>query len=167
MFGIKNVLVPIGPDEDAHIRICRDIAQRAGYKKPNILHVEFLPGIDGEKMSKSRKNAIFLNDSLKDVEEKIHSSFSGGASTIDEHRKIGGNPDIDVSCIYLKKFFLNKEDSEKLFSEYRSGKMLSSDVKKMLSEHIINFIQKFQERRDTISMKDVERCLLKIKKVKI
>ena len=50
-FGIKNVLVPIGPDEDAHIRISRDIARRAGYKLPAVIHTFFLPGIDGEKFN--------------------------------------------------------------------------------------------------------------------
>jgi tryptophanyl-tRNA synthetase len=45
-FGIKNVLVPIGPDEDAHLRICRDIASRIGYNKPAVLHIRFLPGLD-------------------------------------------------------------------------------------------------------------------------
>ena len=59
-YGIKNVLVPIGPDEDAHIRISRDVARKEGYNLPSILHIFFLPGTDGEKMSKSRNNAIFL-----------------------------------------------------------------------------------------------------------
>ena len=39
--GIKNVLVPIGPDEDAHIRISRDIAARFNYNKPAILHSSY------------------------------------------------------------------------------------------------------------------------------
>ena len=95
--GIKNVLVPIGPDEDTHIRICRDIAERFGYNKPAILHIRFFPGIDGQKMSKSKNNAIFLSDDKKTIRRKINKAYSGGAVTAEEHRKKGGNPDIDVS----------------------------------------------------------------------
>ena len=75
---IKNVLVPIGPDEDAHIRISRDIATRFNYNKPAILHSLFLPGIDGQKMSKSKNNAIFFQDSEKEIRNKINKAFSGG-----------------------------------------------------------------------------------------
>jgi len=74
-YKIPNVLVPIGPDEDAHIRISRDIASRAGYRKPAILHANFLPGIDGGKMSKSKNNAIFLHDSEKEVRRKIGKAY--------------------------------------------------------------------------------------------
>lgn len=38
-------------------------------------------------------------------------AFSGGKDTIEEHRKFGGNPDVDVSFMYLT-FFL--EDDEQL-----------------------------------------------------
>lgn len=38
-------------------------------------------------------------------------AFSGGKDTVEEHRKYGGNPEIDVSFMYLT-FFL--EDDEKL-----------------------------------------------------
>ena len=103
-FGIKNVLVPIGPDEDAHIRISRDIARRLGYRAPSILHAGFLPGLDGEKMSKSKSNAIFFSDSKKDIIKKVNSAFSGGQKTIDEHREKGGNSEKDVSYLYLKDF---------------------------------------------------------------
>src|SRR3989344_7444716 len=100
--NIKHVLVPIGPDEDAHIRICRDVAPLLGYQKPSILHITFLPGVDGEKMSKTRNNAIFLKEDSKNIIKKIGGAFSGGQKTIDEHRKLGGNPEVDISFLYLK-----------------------------------------------------------------
>ena len=76
--GIKNVLVPIGPDEDAHIRISRDVARREGYTLPSILHLFFLPGTDGEKMSKSRNNAIFLKDSAEEKNSACQLAGPGG-----------------------------------------------------------------------------------------
>ena len=159
--GIKNTLVPIGPDEDAHIRIGRDIAGRIGYTKPSILHVRFLPGIDGEKMSKSKNNAIFLKDSEKDIRKKIAKSFSGGQKTLEEHKKHGGNPDVDVSCLYLKYLFLSEKESEKLFQEYRSGKLSTGDVKKMFADHVVKFVKEFQSNLKKVSDKDLERAIMK------
>jgi len=159
-FGIKNVLVPIGPDEDAHIRICRDVAPLLGYNKPAILHITFLPGIDGEKMSKSKNNAIFLKDDSKTIIRKVGGAFSGGQKTIEEHRKLGGNPEVDIACQYLSKFFLKKEDSEKIFNDYKKGKLLSGEVKKMLSEKLVEFTSGFQKKLKSISESDVKRCIL-------
>ena len=160
-FNIKNVLVPIGPDEDAHIRICRDVAPLMGYEKPSILHLAFLPGTDGEKMSKSRNNAIFLKDDEKTIAKKVGSAFSGGQKTIEEHRKLGGNPDVDVSFQYLSNFFLDAKESKKLYEDYKSGKILSGEIKKMLSDKLIRLTKEFQKRVNELKESDFERSILK------
>ncbi len=162
-YNIPNVLVPIGPDEDAHIRISRDIASRFGYKKPSILHAKFLPGIDGSKMSKSKNNAIFLNDNEKTIREKINKSFSGGQPTVEEHKAKGGNPEIDVSCIYLKNLFLTPEKSKRVIEQYKKGKLLTKDVKQMFTDETIKFIKKFQNNLKKIKDKTVQKCILRNK----
>lgn len=159
--GFKNVLVPIGPDEDSHIRISRDLASRFQLNKPSILHATFLPGLDGSKMSKSKNNAIFLNDDEKTVRKKAMKSFSGGQETVEEHRKLGGNPDVDIACQYLKKFFLSPEESKKLFDDYRAGKILSGEVKKMFADRLVEFTQGFQERLKNVDQAAVDACILK------
>lgn len=160
-YKIKNVLVTIGPDEDAHIRICRDIASRFGYNKPSILHTKFLPGTDGAKMSKSKNNAIFFNDSEKEIRKKINGAISGGQKTIEEHRKLGGNPEADMSYNYLKYFFLNEKESNKLYQEYKKGNILSGKLKEMLSESLIPEIKKFQNNLKKISEKDINKSIMK------
>ena len=88
-FKFDEVLVPIGPDEDTHLRICRDLAPKFGLKKPAIIHSVFLPGLTGEKMSTTKPDtAIFASDDDKSVRKKCMKSFSGGRDTIEEHRKI-------------------------------------------------------------------------------
>ncbi len=159
---IKNILVPIGPDEDAHIRISRDIASRAGYNKPAILHTNFLPGIDGKKMSTSKPNtAIFLNDDEKTIRKKINKAFSGGQKTIKEHKKLGGNPDVDVSFIYLEKLFLTKQEAEKLKNQYKKGKILSGEMKKLFADKAVEFIKQFQSNLKKTSQKDVDNAVLR------
>ncbi len=159
--GIKHVLVPIGPDEDAHIRICRDIAGRIGCEKPSILHLAFMPGIDGTKMSKSKNNAIFLNEDSKLVTKKINRAFSGGQKTIEEHRKLGGNPDVDISCQYLSKLFLDEKEGKKLFEDYKEGKLSSGDVKKMLSEKLVKMLEGFQKNVKKVKDSDLNKSIMK------
>ncbi|MEM4331065.1 MAG: tryptophan--tRNA ligase [Candidatus Pacearchaeota archaeon] len=158
-FGIKNVLVPIGPDEDPHLRICRDIASRFNYEKPSVIHVRFLEGIDGEKMSKSKDNAIFLREDIGIVRKKVMKALSGGRKTIEEHRKFGGNPDVDMSFKYLKYFFL--EDSKSLEDKYKKGEILSSEMKNYLLEHLIPFLENFQRNLKNIKKEEIEKCILK------
>tara|TARA_Y100000310_G_scaffold337795_1_gene425812 strand:- start:820 stop:1884 length:1065 start_codon:yes stop_codon:yes gene_type:complete len=160
--NIKNILVPIGPDEDAHIRISRDIASRFGYKKPAILHSNFLPGITGDKMSTSKPNtAIFLNDNEKTIRKKANKAFSGGQDTIEKHRKLGGNPEVDVSFIYLEKLFLSKQEAEKLRNKYKQGKISSGEMKKLFADHAVKFIKQFQSNLKKISDKDIDKSILK------
>ena len=161
LFGIRNVLVPIGPDEDAHLRAARDIASRTGMEKPAVLHTIFLPGVDNAKMSKSKNNAIFYNDDEKTITKKRMNAFSGGRSTIEEHRRLGGNPDVDVSYIYLRSYFLNRRESEALAKEYRDGKLLSGELKKMLAEKVIDEVRRVKENLAKVTNGELEEALLK------
>jgi tryptophanyl-tRNA synthetase len=158
--GIPNVLVPIGPDEDSHLRTCRDLADKFGYRKPAVLHSVFMPGLDGEKMSKSRGNAIFLLDDEKEIKKKIMSAFSGGATSTEEHRKKGGNPDVDMAYLYLKSFFLTAAESKKIYDEYKSGKLLSGEMKQLLLKHVLKRTEEFKERYQKVTAKDLEKIIL-------
>ena len=159
-FGIKNVLVPIGPDEDAHLRICRDIAGRMGYNKPAVLHARFLPGLDGEKMSKSRANAIFFRDDEKTIRHKIGKAYSGGAKTVEEHRKYGGKPEEDISIFYLSRFFLSEKKSEDLKNKYKKGEILSSEVKKMFADKVAVVVKEFQLKVKSIKKEEIDKSIL-------
>ncbi len=163
LLGIKNVLVPIGPDEDSHLRAARDIAARSGYEKPAVLHTVFLPGLDGEKMSKSRDNAIFYHDNDQIISKKIGKAFSGGRASIEEHRKHGGDPDVDVSCMYLRSYYLSHKESEKLFADYRAGKILSGEVKQMFKERVLKDVSAFNKNLAKVTKADLDSVLLKNK----
>ncbi len=159
--GTRNVLVPIGPDEDTHLRICRDVAEKYGYTKPAVLHTVYLPGLDGTKMSKSKGNAIFLLDRKESIKKNIMSAFSGGQASIEEHRRLGGNPDIDVAYIYLKSYFLKPDESAALYDDYKRGKLLSGEMKAMLLDRVMKRVDEFRERYDKVSVKDLEAVVLR------
>ena len=149
----KPVLIPLGVDQDPHFRITRDVAPKIGKPKPALIHNIMIPGLEGPggKMSASSENGtVYTTDTPKDVKKKINKyAFSGGQPDIDQHRKIGGNPDIDVSYQYLRIFF--EPDDNKLKSihdDYKSGKMLTGELKEILIEKINAFLEVHQEKRE-------------------
>ncbi|PIN89056.1 tryptophan--tRNA ligase [Candidatus Pacearchaeota archaeon CG10_big_fil_rev_8_21_14_0_10_32_14] len=163
----KNIpcLIPLAIDQDPHFRVARDVYPKLGFYKPSILHGMFLPpltGVDGKMSSSEINSAIFSTDSPKEVETKIKKyAFSGGRDTLEEHRKLGGNPDVDVSFQYLKFFF--EEDDKKLkkiHDDYKSGKLLSGELKQITIEKINAFLKEHQNRREKAE-KEIDKFMYK------
>ena len=152
--GPKPVVVPVGIDQLPHISISRDIANRMKYEyrfiPPSAIFTKLLPGLKGKKMSSSDPtSAIFLTDSEKEVEEKIKKyAFSGGRDTLEEHRKKGGNPDIDVSYQLLTFFEEDDKKLEKIYNDYKSGRLLTSELKAITIEKINKFLKEHQMKRE-------------------
>jgi tryptophanyl-tRNA synthetase len=150
----KNVpcLIPHAIDQDPHFRLTRDILPKLGHYKPASIQCVFLPPLSGAegKMSSSKEYAIYTTDTPKEVETKIKKyAFSGGKDTLEEHRKLGGNPDVDVSFQYLK--FLFEEDDKKLKKieqDYKSGKLTTGELKSITIEKINKFLKEHQKKRE-------------------
>jgi tryptophanyl-tRNA synthetase len=150
----KNIpcLIPHAVDQDPHFRISRDVLPKLGYYKPASIQCSFLPPLGGNEGKMSSSDAIqgiLTIDSPSDVKTKINKyAFSGGQATLEEHRKKGGNPDVDVSFQYLKFFFEdNDKKLEQIEKDYKSGKLLTGELKKYTIEKITGFLQQHQERR--------------------
>ncbi|MDP3779951.1 MAG: tryptophan--tRNA ligase [Nitrosopumilaceae archaeon] len=149
----KPVLIPLGVDQDPHFRITRDVAPKIGKIKPALIHNIMIPSLEGPrgKMSASEETTtIYTTDSPEVVKKKVNKyAFSGGQPDIEEHRKKGGNPDIDVSYQYLRIFF-EPDDAKlkKIYDDYKSGKMLSGELKAILIEKINQFLKVHQEKRE-------------------
>ncbi len=146
-------LIPHAIDQDPHFRVTRDILPRIGQNKPASIQTVFLPPLVGAegKMSSSGagEHAIFATDDAKTIEKKIKKyAFSGGRETIEEHRTKGGNPDIDVSYQYLRMLFEPSDSElERIYNEYKSGRMLTSELKKITIERVQDFLDAHQRRR--------------------
>ncbi|XP_027704937.1 tryptophan--tRNA ligase, cytoplasmic [Vombatus ursinus] len=148
-------LIPCAIDQDPYFRMTRDVAPKIGYPKPALLHSSFFPALQGAqtKMSASDPNSsIFLTDTAKQIKNKVNKhAFSGGKDTIEEHRQLGGNCDIDVSFMYLT-FFLEDDDKlEQIRQDYTSGAMLTGELKKTLIEVLQPLIANHQARRKEIT----------------
>ncbi len=156
----KNVpcLIPCAVDQDPHFRVARDVYDKLGYYKPALIHSRFLPplhGMSGKMSSSKGEGAIFTTDDEDAVKKKVmRYAFSGGKDTVEEHRKFGGNPEIDVSYQYL--YQLLEPDDKKLsriHDDYKNGKILSGEMKMLLVEAVNKFLKEHQARRDKAEKK--------------
>ncbi|MBI4020291.1 MAG: tryptophan--tRNA ligase [Candidatus Aenigmarchaeota archaeon] len=152
LFEKKRCLIPAAIDQDPYWRIQRDIAESLGHYKAAAIHSKFLPpltGPEGKMSSSVQETAIYLDDDPRTVKEKIMKyAFSGGGATIEEHRKRGGNPEVDVAFQWLHMLF--EEDDgrmEEIRKDYRSGKLLTGELKMMLIEKLNRFLEKHQKEK--------------------
>ena len=120
-----------------------------GLLAPSSTYHHFAVGLTGEKMSSSKpKTTIFLDDDIESVTKKIRRAYSGGQSTIEEHRRLGGNPDIDVAYQYMMYFF-EQDDAYlgEINSAYRSGKILAGEMKQLCIDKATDWMKNHQELR--------------------
>ncbi|KAF4123495.1 tryptophanyl-tRNA synthetase [Geosmithia morbida] len=148
-------LIPCAIDQDPYFRLTRDCAAGLHYAKPALIHMRFLDALQGpgSKMSASdATSAVFLSDSAKQVKTKINKyAFSGGKETVEEHREKGGDPDVDVSFQYLQFFMDDDEELSKIRAGYKSGKLLTGELKAICIRYVQDYVTGFQERRSKVT----------------
>jgi tryptophanyl-tRNA synthetase len=157
LFEKRRCLIPAAIDQDPYWRIQRDISEGLGFYKAAAIHSRFLMPLTGPtgKMSASQpESAVFLTDDPKTVRKKIWQAFSGGQPTVELHRKLGGNPDVDVAYQWLYYFF-EEDDSrmEQIRQDYVSGKLLTGELKEILIEKVQRFLEDFSQRREEAAEK--------------
>ncbi|KAI5961398.1 WRS1 [Candida pseudojiufengensis] len=147
-------LIPCAIDQDPYFRVCRDVADKLKFSKPALIHAKFFPALQGAttKMSASdTTTSIFMGDTPKQIQKKINKyAFSGGQALAEDHRKYGGNPDLDVAYQYLSFFSYDDEKLEKLADGYKKGEILSGEMKKECIEVLQEFVAAYQERRGKV-----------------
>lgn len=121
-----------------------------GLLAPSSTYHHFAVGLTGEKMSSSKpKTTLFLRDDLATVEKKIKRAFSGGQATVEEHRRLGGNPDIDVAYRYMMYFFEDDDAYlESINADYRAGKILAGEMKQLCIDRATAWLGNLHEMRD-------------------
>ncbi len=146
------VIVPVGADQDPHLRLARDLSKRIKLNKFKTLsstYHKFMPGLKGGKMSSSDPMSfIALNDSPEEAARKIKKyAFSGGRATLEEHRKKGGVPEIDVAYQMLL-YGMEPDDKKlkKIYDDYSSGKLLSGELKQILIEKTNKFLKEHRKK---------------------
>jgi len=148
--GKRPVVVPVGADQDPHIRLTRDMASRASefdFISPSATYHRFETGMQGGKMSSSNPQSfIALTDSPDIAVKKLKAALTGGRDTIDEQKRIGGQPN---KCViyeyYLYHLIQDDRKLKKVYSDCTAGKLLCGESKIMAAELLEKFLSKHQK----------------------
>ena len=100
---------------------------------------------------------IYLSDTPNQIKNKVKKyAFSGGGETLEEHKEKGANLKVDIPYQFLQFFLEDDAELARIAEEYGSGRMLTSEIKEICSNSIIEFIKEYQERRKNVTDADVE-----------
>ena len=150
ILAVQTNLVPVGKDQKQHVEITRDIAIRFNNAYGDIFtipephipeQVAVVPGIDGQKMSKSYNNYIEIFGEEKAIQKKVMSIKTD--STPVESPK---NPDT-CNVFALYKLFATKEQTEALAAKYRAGGMGYGEAKKQLFGLLWDYFAPYRQKR--------------------
>ncbi|MBI2110061.1 hypothetical protein HYT58_02740 [Candidatus Woesearchaeota archaeon] len=115
---------------------------------PSFVYFSHQSGLQqGKKMSSSEPDtAIFLEDSEEEIRRKINKAYSGGRDSVEEHRKLGGIPEKDKTFEILLYHHPNTKFVAGLYDEYKSGKLLSGELKDICKEFLIKMLREHQKK---------------------
>jgi tryptophanyl-tRNA synthetase len=170
--GPKPTLVPVGADQDPHIRLTRDLAgkygEEFGFVPPAATYHRLLRDLTGqEKMSKRNPMGIlYLNEPLEAARAKVMNAFTGGRATAEEQKRLGGEPEKCVVFVELLSTHFLEDDKllEEWYWDCKTGKILCGECKARAWELIGSWLKAHQEKR--IRMRDLAERLLKEKTLK-
>jgi tryptophanyl-tRNA synthetase len=157
--------VPVGKDQLQHLEFTRDVAARFNAKMGDIFvlpdeHIneetKLIPGIDGQKMSKSRNNTIDIFEDEKQLRKRIM-SISSDSTPLEEPK----NPDA-CNVFNLYQLLAEPSDIQTMRSNYLAGGYGYGHAKQALFELICS---KFANERTRYAYymsnpMEVERILL-------
>ena len=149
----KSTLVPVGKDQKQHLEITRDIAIRFNQMYGETLvvpdgyintDVAVVPGLDGQKMSKSYNNTIEIFGNPKAIRKKIM-GMPTDCKTLEEPK----DPDT-CNVFALYKLFSTKAQQEEMAERYRAGNYGYGHAKQALFDAYMDFFAPMRKRREEL-----------------
>ena len=155
--GPKPVLVPVGADQDPHIRLARDLAAKYhdefGFIAPSAIYHRLMLNLSGEsKMSKRTLSSSFtLDEDTSSASKKVMSSFTGGRATIEEQRRLGGQADIcPVYDLYKFHFGLNDDHVKRVYDECVGGIRMCGECKREAAGLVKKYLEQHRKKRESL-----------------
>ena len=158
-------IVPVGKDQMQHLEITRDVASRFNHQMGETFvlpegktseETMYVPGTDGQKMSKSRNNFINIFVDDKALRKQIM-GIQTDSTPLEEPK----NPDT-CNCFALYKLLATPEQTEVMKANYLAGNYGYGHAKQALFELIV---EKFTTEREKYNyyinnLEEVDRLLL-------
>jgi tryptophanyl-tRNA synthetase len=160
-------VVPVGKDQKQHIEYARDIAEKFNltwsvgkpfFKLPKdyiLDEVAVVPGIDGQKMSKSYNNVIPLFGSADEIKKQVMKIVTDSKTPDEPKDPLADN-------IYaLHKLFQSEEMLQQLRLRYIGGDIGYKESKELLANTIVEKISVWKEKYDYLQShpEEVEKIL--------
>lgn len=168
--GPKPVVVPVGADQDPHIRLSRDLAnayhEEFGFVPPSAVYHRLIRSLDGStKMSKrSAASSFTLDDDPSVAAKKVMAGLTGGRATVEEQRRIGAEADkCPIYDLYLIHFAAEDEFAKRVRDECYGGVRMCGDCKKELAVMVKKYLEEHRKKRESL-LKDAEELLEKSRK---
>ena len=137
ILAYQSTLVPVGRDQKQHLEVTRDIAIKFNQQFGEVFTipeghipeaVAVVPGLDGQKMSKSYNNTIELFASEKETRARI-------MRIVTDSKALEQPKDPEACTVFaLYKLFASEAECAALAARYRAGGMGYGEAKKALFE---------------------------------
>ena len=150
--GPKPTVVPVGIDQDPHLRLTRDLARKFRHYKfvaPSSTYHKIMKGLDGSpKMSKRSPMSYFtLHENSDTIKRKISHAFTGGRDTVKEQRQLGGVPEIcPIYEICLYQFVKDDQEVVNTYHTCRNGTLLCGEHKAQAIQRVLDFVQEHKRQ---------------------
>lgn len=150
ILAVQSNVVPVGKDQKQHVEVTRDLAAKFNntygevftMPEPSIReHVAVVPGVDGQKMSKSYDNTIEIFAEGKPLKKRVMSIKT-------DSKELEDPKDPDTDNVYaLYKLLASEEEQADLADRYRAGGFGYGHAKLELLEKINEHFAPMREKR--------------------
>jgi tryptophanyl-tRNA synthetase len=149
----ESDVVPVGKDQKQHIEITRDLAVKMNEQYGHVFKLpearirgatETVPGIDGQKMSKSYGNTIDIFGEEKETRKRV-------MSIVTDSKPVEAAKTAEASTIFhLFSLFGSKKEVEEMRGRFERGGTGYGDFKKQLFEKLWEYFGPMRKRREEI-----------------
>jgi len=155
ILAVQSNVVPVGRDQKQHVEVTRDLAIRFNnafgevftIPEPSIRgDVAVVPGVDGQKMSKSYDNTIEIFNEGKPLKKRV-------MKILTDSKELEDPKDPDTCNVFaLYKLFASEAELAELAERYRAGGMGYGHAKKALLEKINELFGPMREKRAELAV---------------
>lgn len=154
ILAVQSNVVPVGRDQKQHVEVTRDLAIRFNntfgevftIPEPSIREdVAVVPGIDGQKMSKSYDNTLEIFGEGKPFKKRV-------MKILTDSKELEDPKDPDTCNVFaLYKLFSTEEEQAALAELYRAGGMGYGHAKTELLGKINGYFEPMREKRAALA----------------